>query len=92
MKITEPHPIGLLHHIVSAFDVHLLSQFCNLFKLNASLDLPQKTQINEVTHFALTAIEAFTDKHLTQCGNLTDIPCRFQSMVDKIDTNYPYER
>lgn len=55
-------------------------------------DLPRKTQINEVTHFALTAIEAFTDKHLTKCGNLTDIPCRFQSMVDEIDTKYPYER
>lgn len=60
--------------------------------LKKYLDLPKQTHINEVTKFALTAIESFTDKHLTQCGNLTDIPCRFQSMVDNIDTNYPYER
>lgn len=56
------------------------------------IDLPQKTQINEVTNFAVMAIETFTDKHLTKCGNLTDIPCRFQSMVDEIDSKYPYER
>lgn len=40
----------------------------------------------------MTAIESFTDKHLTKCGNFSDIPCRFQSMVDNIDDKYPYEK
>lgn len=52
----------------------------------------RQRQINEVSRFAMTAIESFTDKHLIKCGNLSDIPCRFQSMVDVIDDKYPYER
>lgn len=52
----------------------------------------RQKQINEVSRFAMTAIESFTDKHLTKCGNLSDIPCRFQSMVDNIDDKYPYEK
>lgn len=57
-----------------------------------SLDESQQRRINEVSKFAATAIQSFTDKHLSKCGNLTDIPCRFQSMVDIIDDRYPYER
>ncbi|XP_055321743.1 uncharacterized protein LOC129577921 isoform X2 [Sitodiplosis mosellana] len=59
-----------------------------------SFDMRQsrQKQINEVSRFAMTAIESFTDKHLIKCGNLSDIPCRFQSMVDNIDEKYPYER
>lgn len=57
-----------------------------------SLDQSKQRRVNEVTKFAMTAIESFTDKHLEKCGNLTDIPCRFQSMVDVIDDRYPYER
>lgn len=52
----------------------------------------RQKQINEVSRFARTAIESFTDKHNIKCGNLSDIPCRFQSMVDMIDDKYPYER
>lgn len=52
----------------------------------------RQKQINEVSRFAMTAIQSFTDKHLVKCGNLSDIPCRFQSMVDIIDFRYPYER
>ncbi|XP_031620352.1 uncharacterized protein LOC116338920 isoform X2 [Contarinia nasturtii] len=52
----------------------------------------RQKQINEVSRFAMTAIQSFTDKHLVKCGNLSDIPCRFQSMVDIIDDKYPYER
>lgn len=57
-----------------------------------TLDLPKKEQINEITHFAVTAIESFTDRQFSACGNLSDIPCRFQYMVDQIDSHYPYER
>lgn len=52
----------------------------------------RQKQINEVSRFAMTAIQSFTDKHLVKCGNLSDIPCRFQSMVDVIDDRYPFER
>lgn len=63
-------------------------EFLNIFFSARS----KQRQINEVSKFALTAIESFTDKHLIKCGNLSDIPCRFQSMVDNIDDKYPYER
>lgn len=69
-----------------------MNEVIDEFKYALILGQSRQKQINEVSRFAMTAIQSFTDKHLVKCGNLSDIPCRFQSMVDVIDDKYPYER
>lgn len=50
-------------------------------------------RLNEVTNFALTAIESFANKNLDEkCRNSGEFSCRFRRMFNDIDKQYPYER
>lgn len=79
--------VGYTFVVQGFFFIHFLKKKCKSTSAGS-----RQRQINEVSKFARTAIESFTAKHLSNCGSLSDIPCRFQSMVDQINDKYPYER